>query len=123
MTSTSLKTILPPTLVGLVLLGALTVFGYTGHLSAADTYTGLLAFIGLVGASGIYVLASNLTNAAAVPHLIVGIAVVGALIALGLHNVFASAQIVAILGLLLTGTAATVGTVQATASARVGGPK
>lgn len=117
MNATLLK-ILPQTLVGLVLLGALTVFGYTGHLSAADTYTGLMAFIGLVGASGLYVLASNLSNISAVPHLIVGCAVIGALVALGLHSVFTSNQIVAILGLVFTGTAATAGTVVASNAAK-----
>ena len=106
MKSTILK-LLPQTLVGLVLLAALTVFGYTGHLSPSDTYSALLGLVGLVGASGLYILASTVfTNTSAVPHLIVGIGIIGAVVALGLHDVFASGQITALLTLIFTGTAA-----------------
>ncbi len=102
--TTFLKT-LPVTIVGLALLAAITVFGYTGHLNAADTYAAIMSLIGLVGATGIYVLASSWSNANALPHLVVGVGILGAVTALGLHNVFGSSQILALLALVVTGTA------------------
>ena len=117
MWTTFIKT-LPQTVVGLVLLAALTVFGYTGHVSASDTYNTLLAFIALVGASGLYVLASTWANSNAMPQLIVGVAIIGALVALGLHDVFTSTQLQGIMMLLLTGAAVgTGGVVVASAAA------
>lgn len=107
-----LKT-LPQTIVGLALLAALTVMGYTGHLSPADTYTAIMGIIGLVGATGLYVLASNWGNMNALPHLICGVGIVVAIVLLGLHNTFNSNQVLAVLGLLLTGTAGSIGAVAA----------
>lgn len=106
--SAFLKT-LPQTVIGLVLVAAYTVFGYTGHLNSADTYTALMASIGLVGATGIYILASQFSNMNALPHLIVGVGIVGSVIALGVHGIFNSSQIIAVLGLLFTGTAGSTG--------------
>ncbi len=106
-------------IVGLVLLAAVTVFGYTGHLSSSDTYSALFGLIGLVGVSGLYVIASSaFTNTSAIPQLIVGVGIVGALVVLGLHNVFDSAQIQAMLLLIITGAAAGSGGVVVATAAR-----
>lgn len=107
---------LSQTFVGLVILAALTVFGYTGKLNQADTYTTLMAIIGLVGASGLWILASESDNANAIPHVFLGCAFIGVVIALGVHNVFNSGQIQAIFAVLITGGAVTTGTVVATSA-------
>ena len=116
---------LPQTVIGLALLSALTIFGYTGHVTQNDTYIALMGFIGLVGASGLYVLASNWANINALPQLIVGIAIIAALVVLGLHNVFNSGQLSAVLALLLTGTGVGAGGVVVTGAVRslAQGPK
>ena len=95
----------PTTVAGLAMLGALTVFGYTGRLSGPDTYNAFLGFLGLVGATGLFILASQFSNANALPHFIVGLATVVAIIVLGLHFVFTNTQILGILFLVFTGTA------------------
>ena len=103
-----LKT-LPQTIVGLVFLGVITIFGYVGTLSSSSTYQAFLALLTLVGATGIWILASNWENINASPNLIVGLASMIALVILGLHHVFASDQISYTLMLVLMGSAVGVG--------------
>lgn len=99
-----LKT-LPQTLVGAALLASVTILGYTGHLNHTDTVTSLWAFIGLLGGTGLYVLASQFSNVNALPHLIVGLGLMGSIVALGVHNVLNSTEIQNFLALIITGTA------------------
>ena len=103
-----LKT-LPQSIVGLVLLAPIVVFGYTGHLSPADTYAGIMAMVVLVGATGIYVLASNWANENTLPHLIVGTGLIAGVIVLGLHGIFNSNQLLALFTLVAIGTASGAG--------------
>lgn len=102
---TTLVKSLPQTVVGLAFLAMITVLGYTGHMTPTDTVTAIWALIGLVGSTGLFVLASQLSNSNAVPHLIVGVAMMAAIVTLGLHDVLHSAQLENFLALLLTGTA------------------
>jgi hypothetical protein len=113
---TALMKVIPQTVVGLALLAAIVIFGYTGHNNAGDTYALLLSFVGLVGATGLFILASNFANINALPHFILGLAIVAAVVVLGLHNVFTSAETLGVLGLLLTGTAGAAGAVVITAN-------
>lgn len=87
--------------VGAVVLGAIVAFGYTGHLSSSQTYDGIMAFIGVVGASGLLILASTVDNQNAIPHLALGLLLVVGVVILGLHSIFDSAQISAFILLIL----------------------
>lgn len=95
--------------VGLAMVVVVVVLGYTDHLSSATTYTLFLALIGALGASGLWTLASNKPNADAIPHLIIGLALLGALLALALHDVFTDTETQAAFALLLVGSATTTG--------------
>lgn len=97
--------LLPQIVVGLVVLGVVVFLGYDGHLSPADTYAGILSIVGLVGATGVYVLASQFDNVNAIPHLVVGVALIIAVAILGAHNTFNSGQLLGLLALIITGTA------------------
>ena len=115
-TTTFIRT-LPQTLIGLVLLVPVVIFGYTGHFSPSDTYAGIMAMIALVGATGVYILASQWSNSNTLPHLIVGAAIIAGVVALGLHNVFNSGQLLALWTLLAVGTAGGGGAALVTAAA------
>lgn len=103
---TSFLRTLPQTVVGVSLLTTITIFGYTGTLNASSTYVTFMAFLGLVGATGIWVLASTWSNTNAIPHLIIGVLSMAALVILGLHHTFTSDQLAATFGIMLTGSAA-----------------
>ena len=102
--NTALKITLP-TLAGMAYLAAIMVLGVTGHLSPPDTFTAIQSLIGLTGATGIYILASNYPNVNAIPHLIMGFAVVAAILILATDNTFSTNQSLALLALIFTGTA------------------
>ena len=108
---------LPTTIVGLVLLIPVIVFGYTGHLSPADTYAGVMALVGLIGTTGVYILASQWSNENTLPHLIDGVLLIAGVVVLGLHNIFDSAQLLALWTLIAIGTAGGGGAALVTAAA------
>ena len=111
------KKTLPQTVIGLVLLVPIIIFGYTGHITSSDAYAGIMAMVGLVGSTGVYILASQWANSNTLPHLIVGVGIIGGVVALGLHNVFNSGQLLALWTLIAIGTAGGGGAAIVTAAA------
>ena len=94
----------PALVIATVLLAAVIVLGYFAKISATDTAGAITALATALGLTGIVILASTTTpNATLVSHGAIVVEMIAGIVALSLHNVFGSDQIVPLLYLFIGG--------------------
>jgi hypothetical protein len=95
--------------LGAAALAIATLFGFTGHLSATDTFSVYLALAGVTGVAGGLVLGSTTPNINIIPHVVFTLFLLAAATVLVIHNVFSSVQILPLFGLVIGSGATGVG--------------
>ena len=98
---------LPLLLLSVAILVVVAILGYDGKLSSTDAFAIITTLSGVVGVTGIVILTSTTPNLALLSHLVYTLALLVVVTILTIHNVFTSAQLLPLIGLLIgTGGAA-----------------
>ena len=95
--------------VGAAILASLTALAWTGSLSSGDAYNLLLALVGLLGGVGLWILASNVPNAGAIPHAALAVLTLASVTVHGIHGTLSATQVQGMWGLLILGTSVPAG--------------
>ena len=108
---TTLQKFLIQVAVGTAAIVAVTTTAWNGTLTSAAAYTTMSALLVALSLTGIWTLASTSPNADALPHLLLGVELLAAVVVLANHHVFTSDQLQAIIGMVVVGGSITGGAV------------
>jgi hypothetical protein len=96
---------IPQMALAMGILAAVTVLAATNHLASTETYGVVALILGVVGTAAAGILASPVANASAAPHLLIVLAVIGSVVAMGALGKFDSSQIQGVFAVILGGGA------------------
>ena len=96
---------LPQILLALAILAVAGILGARYTLTSADSFSMVMAVLGAVGISGGIILGSGTPNVTLVTHLVIFLAALGVVVALGVLGVYSSQQILSVVALAVGGGA------------------
>lgn len=104
------------TAVAIALAAAVTALGWNGNLTSTYTLAALTSLLAGVGGLGALVIGSPQPNSDALPHAIIGVVILAAITALGLHGTLTANQLAEVFAPVTVATAVVAGNVSKSAA-------